>query len=139
MVVIVRSTYSVFPLPKKRHPIDMCVNMCTICNNVYTQKRIAFFWVKLHFLKFFTPKSTLLWPTQIKESSRKSYPPFYYHHLILWNFLVKLSSAKWKSWVRTKWENCSEHKQSYSYYLYKQNKFQQVNRIINEYASWRNP
>ena len=31
--------------------------------------------VKLHFLKFFTPKSILLWPTQIKEFSRKSYPP----------------------------------------------------------------
>ena len=68
--------------------------------------------VKLHFLKFFTSKSILLWPTQIKEFSRKSYPPFNYHPLILWNFLVKLSSAKWKSWVRTKWENCSEHKQS---------------------------
>ena len=65
--------------------------------------------VKLQCLKFFTPKSILLWPTQIKEFSRKSYPPFNYHPLILWNFLVKLSSAKWKSWVRTKWENCSEH------------------------------
>ena len=85
--------------------------------------------VKLHFLKFFTPKSILLWPTQIKEFSRKSYPPFNYHSLILWNFLVKLSCAKWKSWVRTKWENCSEHKQSWSYYLYKQNKFQQGRRI----------
>ena len=30
--------------------------------------------VKLHFLKFFTPKSVLLWSTQIKEFSRKSYP-----------------------------------------------------------------
>ena len=58
--------------------------------------------VKLHFLKFFTPKSVLLWSTQIKEFSRKSYPlpppsprpPFNYHPLILWNFLVKLSSAK---------------------------------------------
>ena len=41
--------------------------------------------VKLQFLKFFTPKSILLWPTQIKEFSRKSYPtlllittPLYY-------------------------------------------------------------
>ena len=28
------------------------------------------------------------------------------------------------------WENSSKHKQSISYYLYKQNKFQQVSRII---------
>ena len=57
-------------------------------------------------------------PPQIKEFSRKSYSPrhptypFNYHPLILWNFLVKLSSAKWKSWVKTKWENYSEDKQS---------------------------
>ena len=65
------------------------------------------------FLKDFSLlKAFFLWPTQIKEFPRKSYSPFNYHPLIFWNFLVKFSSAKWKPWVRTKWENCSEHKQS---------------------------
>ena len=66
------------------------------------------------FWNFSPPKAFYYDPPKLRNFRESSIPlpPFNYHPLILWNFLVKLSSAKWKSWVKTKWENYSEDKQS---------------------------
>ena len=59
-------------------------------------------------IELFTPKS--IDPPKLRNFRESHTAP--YHPLTFWNFLVKLSSAKWNSRVRTKWKNYSKHKQS---------------------------
>ena len=61
-------------------------------------------------IELFTPKS--IDPPKLRNFRESHTAPFNYHPLTFWNFLVKLSSAKWNSRVRTKLKNYSKHKQS---------------------------